>query len=138
MTEVHLRDYETTFILMSDIDEADKNTVLERITKLIQDAGGEILRVDEWGQRKLAYRVKKQLRGYYVYLRYTAPGDVIAEIERMLRQRDDVIRFLTVKVDVTFEKEQEEARERLAQRQVAGSLYDEDDESDDDDDDDDD
>jgi small subunit ribosomal protein S6 len=135
MAKNELRHYETTFILFTDIDESDKNTILERVQKIIEDAGGETLRVDEWGQRKLAYELKKQGRGYYIYIRYTCPGATIEELETLLRQREEVIRFLTIKVDVAFEKEQEEARERLEQRQAAGAAYSDDDDDDDDDDD---
>lgn len=129
-----LRHYETTYILHPDIDDAVKNTVAERVENIIKSFDGEIVRVEEWGRRKLAYRVKKQTRGVYVYVRYTATADSVAELERILRLLDSVLKFLTIKVDVQFEEEQRVARERLAQRIASGR--DDDDEDDDDDDDD--
>ncbi|TVQ96770.1 MAG: 30S ribosomal protein S6 [Deltaproteobacteria bacterium] len=125
------RIYETTWILKPDVTEEDKAKVLERVTGILTEAGGEIRRQDEWGRRRLAYPIDKQNHGIYIYLRYVAPGEVIQEIERRLRLMDAVLKFLTVKL--------EEERDIVFGAEGAyvpsESEEDEDDEDDEDDDD---
>lgn len=130
------RHYETTYILHPETDEATAQTVAERVEGIIKSFNGEIIRVEEWGRRKLAYRVRKQTRGIYINVRYTADGGCIAELERILRLIDAVLKFLTLKVDVAFEQELKEAKERQALR-VSTRTQDDDDDDDDDRDDDD-
>lgn len=130
-----IRHYETTFILRPDIDEADRNAIVERIEKIITDGGGEIVRTEDWGRRKLAYEVKDETRGIYVYIRYVAPGDVNKELERVMRLLDNVIKFLTIKVDPRFEEEVRQAKARQAEREASGYTRDDDDDDDDNDDD---
>lgn len=110
------RHYETTYILHPDVEEASAKAIAERIEGVISSFNGEIVRVEEWGRRKLAYRVKQNTRGIYVYVRYSADPEAIAELERVLRLIDEVIKFLTLKVDLSFEQELKEAQEREAQR----------------------
>ncbi len=94
-----LRQYETTYILAPDLDEADRKKAIERINEVLSGQGGDVARQDEWGKRKLAYPIRKHARGYYVYTRYAAPGEAVAELERNLRLMEPVIKFLTIKVD---------------------------------------
>lgn len=136
------RHYETTYILHPDTDEAGAKAIAERIEGVISNSGGEIIRVEEWGRRKLAYRVKQNTRGIYIYVRYTAGPEAIAELERVLRLLDGVIKFLTLKVDLSFEQELKDAQEREEQRatsraSVSAGRDDDDDDDDDDEDDDD-
>src|SRR6185436_14619107 len=66
---------------------------------VIDQMGGKVLKLDNWGKRKLAYEVRKQLKGIYLYWRYLATSGVVEELERNLRMLDSVIRYYTVKVD---------------------------------------
>ena len=92
-----IREYETTFILRPDIQQADKARITERVKSIIEEQfGGEVRRIEEWGKRQLAYLMQKQSFGIYVYVRYAARPDAIAEIERILRLNDLVLKFLTV------------------------------------------
>jgi small subunit ribosomal protein S6 len=94
------RQYETTYILVPDIDAADKDKVATRFKTIIEEQfGGELLRVDEWGRRQLAYPMRKQRFGHYVYNRFQATPEAIAEMERVLRLLDPVMKFLTVKLE---------------------------------------
>ena len=70
-----------------------------RVRGVIEQMGGKLLKVDNWGKRKLAYEVKKQLKGIYLYWQYLGTPGVVEEIERNLRMLDSVIRYYTVKVD---------------------------------------
>ncbi len=92
-----IREYETTFILRPDIQQADKARITERVKSIIEEQfSGEVRRIEEWGKRQLAYLMQKQSFGLYVYVRYAARPDAIAEIERILRLNDLVLKFLTV------------------------------------------
>jgi small subunit ribosomal protein S6 len=92
-----IREYETTFILRPDIQQADKARMTERVKSIIEEQfSGEVRRIEEWGKRQLAYLMQKQSFGIYVYVRYAARPDAIAEIERILRLNDLVLKFLTV------------------------------------------
>ena len=84
-----IREYETTFILRPDIQQADKARITERVKSIIEEQfSGEVRRIEEWGKRQLAYLMQKQSFGIYVYVRYAARPDAIAEIERILRLND--------------------------------------------------
>ncbi len=88
--------YETTFILDPGLDEARVKEETDRITQWIKDLGGEILEVQNWGKRRLAYEVNKKRDGIYTLLLYQGPGAVVKELERRLRLNESVMRALTV------------------------------------------
>ena len=85
-----------------DVDPAFKagnQLVNTRVRSVIDQMGGKLMKLDNWGKRKLAYEVKKQLKGIYLYWQYLGTSGVVEEIERNLRMLDTVIRYYTVKVD---------------------------------------
>jgi small subunit ribosomal protein S6 len=90
------REYETIYILRSDVDNAGAEKVVERAKDVIARLGGTLTKLDNWGKRKLAYPIRKSNRGIFVYLKYVGYGDLVAEIERNLRLLDEVVRFQTV------------------------------------------
>ena len=93
------REYETIFILRADTANDGVAQVNTRLRGVLETMGGKALKLDNWGKRKLAYEVKKQLKGIYLYWRYLATSGVVEELERNLRMLDSVIRYYTVKVD---------------------------------------
>src|SRR5215468_3305916 len=93
------REYETIFILRGDTANDGVAQVNTRLRGILEGMGGKPLKLDNWGKRKLAYEVKKQLKGIYLYWRYLATSGVVEELERNLRMLDSVIRYYTVKVD---------------------------------------
>jgi small subunit ribosomal protein S6 len=93
------REYETVFILRPDTNQDGIQTVNTRVRGVIDSMGGRLLKLDNWGKRKLAYEIKKQLKGIYLYWQYLGTSGVVEEIERNLRMLDAVIRYYTVKVD---------------------------------------
>ena len=93
------REYETIYILRPDATTEQIHDVNTRIRKVIDTAEGKLIRVDNWGKRKLAYEIKKQLKGIYLYWLYLGGSQLVAEIERNLRMLDLVIRYYTVRVD---------------------------------------
>lgn len=88
--------YETTFILEPGLDETKVNEEIERVTGWIKDLGGELLEVQRWGKRRLAYEINKRRDGIYTLLLYTGPGATVKEIERRLKLDEQVMRVLTV------------------------------------------
>jgi small subunit ribosomal protein S6 len=93
------REYETIYILRPNTPNEGVAEVNTRIKGVIEGMGGKILKVDNWGKRRLAYEVAKERKGIYLYWLYLAQPGVVEECERNLRMLDNVIRYLTVKVD---------------------------------------
>ena len=93
------REYETIYILRPNTPNEGVAEVNTRIKGVIEGMGGKIIKVDNWGKRRLAYEVAKERKGIYLYWQYLAQPGVVEETERNLRMLDSVIRYLTVKVD---------------------------------------
>ena len=93
------REYETIYILRPNTPNEGVAEVNTRIKGVIEGMGGKILKVDNWGKRRLAYEVAKERKGIYLYWLYLAQPGVVEECERNLRMLDSVIRYLTVKID---------------------------------------
>ena len=96
-----MNNYEILYVL-SDKQDADAHKALVEKFKALVESYGEVT-VDEWGSRKLAYPIQtkisgKHLTGYYVLMKFTAPPEIPAEIERQMRINDDVIRFMVERV----------------------------------------
>jgi len=93
------REYETVYILRPNTPNEGVAEVNTRIKGIIEGLGGKVIKVDNWGKRRLAYEVAKERKGIYLYWQYLAQPGVVEETERNLRMLDSVIRYLTVKVD---------------------------------------
>jgi small subunit ribosomal protein S6 len=91
------REYETTYILRPDISNDGISAVNTKIRGIIEAAGGNLLKVENWGRRKLAYEVQKNLKGVYLHFNYLGSAGLVEEIERNLRLSDSVIRYYSVK-----------------------------------------
>lgn len=98
-------EYETVYIMRPGAADEDTSKARERVEGIIENAGGHVLRFDDWGLRKLAYAIRVPAEsasfktGNYFYYRYLAPTDTVAELERNLRILDPVMKYLTVKLD---------------------------------------
>ena len=93
------REYETIFILRPDTPNESIAQINARIRGVIEALEGNLLKLDNWGKRKLAYEVKKQLKGIYLYWQYLGSSGLVSEVERNLRLLDPVIRYCTTVVD---------------------------------------
>jgi small subunit ribosomal protein S6 len=91
------REYETIFILKPDTTNDVIGQSNTKIRHVIEAGGGQLLKVENWGRRKLAYEVKKQLKGIYVFFNYLGGAGLVEEVERNLHLTDAVIRYYTVK-----------------------------------------
>ena len=110
-----MRRYETIFIARPNVGEDEIEAITAKATSTIESDGGTILRVNNWGLKKLAYLIKKENQGYYVYIDYAGVPESIAEIERVFRIDDRVLKYLTVKLaDIC---DPEAVKEQLAQEE---------------------
>ena len=92
------REYETIYILRPDTANDGIGLVNTKIRGIIETGGGTLLKVDNWGKRKLAYEVQKQMKGIYLFFSYLGSAGLVEEVERNLRLSDQVIRYYSVKV----------------------------------------
>ena len=94
-----MANYESVLIARQDLGASQVNALVEELTGVIKAEGGEVVKIDNWGLKNLAYRVKKNRKGYYVLLDIVAPAQAITEYERRIRLNEDVIRYMTVRVE---------------------------------------
>ena len=95
--------YENIFIARQDISGAQVDTLADTFTELVAANGGEVKKREYWGLRNLTYRMRKNRKGHYVLFNIDAPPAAIAELERTMRINEDVIRYLTIRVDALEE-----------------------------------
>lgn len=91
--------YEHVFIARQDISSAQVDGLVETFTGLVENDGGKIVNTEYWGLKNLAYRIKKNRKGHYVMLNIESPVAAINELERNERLHEDVLRYLTLRVD---------------------------------------
>ena len=91
--------YENVFIARQDISGAQVDALADGFTQLIAEQGGEVKKREYWGLRNLAYRMNKNRKGHYMLFNIDAPAAAIAELERTMRINEDVLRYLTLRVD---------------------------------------
>ncbi|WP_446745945.1 30S ribosomal protein S6 [Sphingomonas sp. OTU376] len=91
--------YEYVFLARQDLAQAQVDALAEAATKIIEDNNGKVVKTETWGLRSLAYRIAKNRKAHYVMLEIEAPAGAVAELERQTQINEDVIRYMTVKVD---------------------------------------
>ena len=91
--------YESTFIARPDISSQQVDGLAEQLREILTEAGGEVAKTEYWGLRSLAYRIKKNRKGHYYFMNIDAPPEAIEAMEHTLRINEDVIRYLTVRVE---------------------------------------
>ena len=111
--------YEHVFLARQDLANAQVEAMSETFTKIITDGQGRVAKNEYWGLRSLAYRIKKNRKAHYVMFNIDAPAPAIAELERQVGLNEDILRFMTVRVDAMEEgpsamMRRNESREREA------------------------
>ena len=91
--------YEHVFICRQDISQQQVESLTENLTAILSEQGGSVEKTEYWGLRSLAYRVKKNRKGHYSLLNITADHSAISEMERQMSLNDDILRFMTIRVD---------------------------------------
>ena len=103
-----MKEYELTILVHPDL-EANLDTVLDKVRALVTDNGGEIIKEDNWGKKKLAYSIRREEFAVYVYFEVKLPAEALLKISNVLNITDEVLRYLLVKAD-------EKARQALAEQ----------------------
>ena len=91
--------YESVFIARQDISAAQAEALTDKYAEIIQAQGGSVAKRESWGLRTLAYKINKTRKGHYTLLNIDGPSDAVKEMERNMRIDEDVIRYLTIRVD---------------------------------------
>jgi small subunit ribosomal protein S6 len=91
--------YEHVLIARPEISPQQVDTLVEDLTKTIKELGGSTTKTEYWGLRNLTYRVKKNRKGHYSLLAIDAPADAVKEMERQLSINEDVLRYMTIRVE---------------------------------------
>jgi len=111
------RDYELGFILTPEVNEEQTRTMLERIEQIVNNHGGQVMRVNQWGRRRLAYPIQHSRDGFYVFIDMVLTPETVSELDRMLKVSEEVLRHLIKRRDpkvVQKEREEREARANAA------------------------
>ena len=91
--------YEHVFIARQDLSNAQAESLIEHFGSVLADNGGSLVGSEYWGVKSMAYRINKNRKGHYAFLKTDAPAPAVQEMERLMRLHDDVMRVLTLKVD---------------------------------------
>lgn len=89
-----MRKYEGAFILLSNLEEDVRNAEIEKIKNIVINYNGTVDKVNEWGQRRLAYEINKKRDGYYVIINFTSNADAVNEVDRICKISDNVLRHM--------------------------------------------
>ncbi len=100
--------YETVFIARQDLTSAQVDELSATFAKIITDGEGKVEKTDNWGLKTLAYRIQKNKKGHYVLMNLDTPAPALLEMERQIRLNEDILRYMTVKVDEFTEETTEE------------------------------
>lgn len=95
--------YETVYIARTESTEADLENLKKKLSGIVTQHQGEVAFTEDWGKRKLAYTIKRETKGHYQFFVYTGNNQTVSEIERTLRIQENVIRFITVRLDKPFD-----------------------------------
>ncbi len=91
--------YEHTFISRQDLSNAQAEGLIEHFGAVLSDNGGNVVDSEYWGLKTMAYKINKNRKGHYAFLKSDAPAPAVAEMERLMRLHDDVMRVMTIRVD---------------------------------------
>ena len=91
--------YEHVFLARQDLSQAQVDALAEAATKIVEEHQGKVIKTETWGLRTLTYKIQKNRKAHFVMLDIDASGDTIAELERQTRMNEDIIRYMTVRVD---------------------------------------
>ncbi len=111
--------YEHVFIARQDLSNTQAEGLIEHFSAVLADQGGKLVDHEYWGVKTMAYKINKNRKGHYAFLRTDAPAPAVKEMERLMHLHDDVMRVLTIKVDehtegpsVQMQKREERDRRR--------------------------
>jgi small subunit ribosomal protein S6 len=116
-----MRHYETIFIVDPDLSDEDYQAALAKSNEAIEKQKGVVVKVQEWGKQRLAYPIKRKEKGSYVVVDYCGDGGTSAELERLLKLDDRILKAMTVKLEESVDPEELLLQEKEAQEKSASS-----------------
>lgn len=119
------RDYELALIINPEVSEEETRAVLDRVEQIVATYGGQVVRVNQWGRRRLAYPIERQRDGFYVFIDMILTPETVSELERTLKVSETVLRHMMKKRDskvVQKEREEREARAAAAAANAAAAA----------------
>jgi small subunit ribosomal protein S6 len=116
-----MRHYETIFIVDPDLSDEDYQAALAKSNEAIEKQKGVVVKVQEWGKQRLAYPIKRKEKGSYVVVDYCGDGGTSAELERLLKLDDRILKAMTVKLEESVDPEELLRQEKEAQEKSASS-----------------
>lgn len=114
--------YELSYIVNSVISDEQVKNLVSRVTTYVSETGAEILEVDEWGARRLSYPIQKKRNGYYVNMYFRSSGTIITRLERALEINDNILRYMTLRMDAKMIRHYEESRVRRVEEAAAAEA----------------
>lgn len=94
-----MRSYEIMYVMKPDLDEEKMTAVMEKFNNIITDNGGEVVSVDKWGKRRMAYEIKDYREGIYILVNFKSEASTAQELDRVMKITDDILRFMIVNKD---------------------------------------
>ena len=116
-----MRNYEVVFVAAPTLTSEELDGFINHIQTVVEGKNGKVVKVDNWGKKSLAYKIKKFREGYYVVLSIEGDGSAIAELERRFRVTDYIIRFISVRIDEDLKRSEKIKAARQQERSQAGS-----------------
>jgi len=116
------RDYELGFILNPEVNEEQSNAILERIQQIINNNDGQVVRINQWGRRRLAYPIQHQRDGFYVFFDMILAPETVSELDRNLKVTEEVLRHIIIRRDPKVAQKEREEREARAAAQAAAAA----------------
>jgi len=113
------RDYELGFILNPEVSEEQTRTILERVEQVATNYGGQVVRVNQWGRRRLGYPIQRHRDGFYVFIDMILTPETVLELDRTLKVSEEVLRHLIKRRDPKTVQKEREARAAAAAAAVA-------------------
>lgn len=117
-----MRRYESVVIINPDVSAEERDAIKAKLEEIIAQNGGEILKIDDWGIKRMAYLIRKKARGYYLLFDYCGMGPVVGEIERFCRISDKCLKYMTIVIDMNADPEKIKAD--IASERSKSSLSD--------------
>ena len=108
------RTYELLFIVRPTVGDAEVETLTNQIKGYVEEAGGEIEKVEPWGKKRLAYLISNQRDGHYVLITYKGTSATVHPVERRMKVTDDLLKFMTVRIDADLRKAESRRSRRAA------------------------
>ncbi len=122
-----MRNYEVVFIAAPTLTSEELDGFINHVQTVVDSKNGKVVKVDNWGKKSLAYKIKRFREGYYVVLSIDGDGGAIAELERRFRVTDYIIRFISVRIDEDLKRSEKikSARRRKTPKQVSAPTFEE-------------